>query len=464
MKSTLLQFSLILFVLSTLIPSVKGNISLPEIFSDNMVLQQKSEVVIWGWAKAGENVSVKADWMDTDLKVRVGSQGKWKLTLKTPEAGGPFEIHLKGYNEITVKNVLIGEVWLCSGQSNMEWTPSSGIVNRDEEIKNANFPKIRFFAVNYSTSIYPQDHNPGQWVECTPETMKSFSAIAYFFARKLQQELGVPVGLINSSWGGTPAETWMPEEVIQNDPVLKEAATKQKPSQWWPIEPGRIYNSMIAPLIPFRIAGVLWYQGEANTVNATSYQTILTALISSWRAKWGYDFPFYFAQIAPYKYGNNFDGVTVRDEQRRTLSVPNTGMIVLSDIGDTTNIHPKYKQDAALRFANLALNRLYNKPNDDSGPLFKSMVVEKDKAIISFDYAEGLNIKGEKGDKPTCFEIAGADKVYYSAEAKIKDQQIIVQAKQVKTPSFVRFAWSNTATPNLFNGANLPASCFTTEY
>jgi sialate O-acetylesterase len=291
--------------------------------------------------------------------------------------------------------------------------------------------------------------------------MKTFSAIGYFFARKLFKELGVPVGIINSSWGGTPAEAWMPEEVIQKDDFLREAAAKQKVVPWGPVEPARIYNAMINPLIPFRIAGVLWYQGEANTINCYAYKQLFSALITSWRDKWGYEFPFYYAQIAPYKYGNPFEGVKVRDAQRRVLEIPNTGMVVLSDLCDTLNIHPKNKQDAAMRLANIALNRYYKKTiAEDSGPLYKKITIDKNKAIISFDHGEGLHVIG---DKLTYFEIAGEDKAFYPAEAKIKDGQVIVQSKKVKSPVSVRFAWRNTAVPNLFNGANLPASCFTTE-
>jgi sialate O-acetylesterase len=290
--------------------------------------------------------------------------------------------------------------------------------------------------------------------------MKYFSAVGYFFARKLNKDLGVPIGIINSSWGGTPAESWMPEEVIKKDNFLSEAAAKQKSVPWGPVEPARIYNAMISPMINFHIAGVLWYQGEANTVNGSAYKELLTALIGSWRNKWGYDMPFYFAQIAPYKYGKELEGVIVRDAQRRALDVPNTGMAVLSDICDTTNIHPKNKLDAALRLANIALNRYYKKSiSQDSGPLYKSMAVEKNKAVLTFDYSEGLH---STGTKLSYFEIAGADKVFYPAEAKIKGQQVIVQSKNVKVPVAVRFAWKNTATPNLFNGANLPASCFVT--
>jgi sialate O-acetylesterase len=253
----------------------------------------------------------------------------------------------------------------------------------------------------------------------------------------------------------------MPEDVIQNDNLLREAAASQKPVPWGPVESGRIYNSMISPMVPFRIAGVLWYQGEANTINAYAYKEILESLIKSWRSRWGYEFPFYYAQIAPYKYGNPNEGVEVREAQRKALEAPNTGMIVLSDIGDTLNIHPKNKQDVALRFANLALNRYYKTISlEDTGPLFKEMAIDKNKAIVTFDHSEGLHMVGEK---LTCFEVAGEDKVFYPAKARIKDGKVIVQSDKVKAPIAVRFAWSNTATPNLFNGANLPASCFITE-
>jgi sialate O-acetylesterase len=461
MKTHLKKLPLTCIFVGFMLQPVPCNISLPEIFADNMVLQQRSEVKIWGWAKTGETVLVKADWMDNAVSARADNQGKWKIILNTPEAGGPYSISLKGYNELMLKNVLIGEVWLCSGQSNMEWSAQMGVNNAEEEIDNANFPEIRFFTVYHATGSCPQDHFTGGWTECSPETMKNFSAIGYFFARKLHQELGVPVGVINSSWGGTPAEAWMPEDVILGDKFLREAAAEQKPVPWGPVEPARIYNAMISPMIPFRIAGVLWYQGEANTVNAYAYKEILSGLIGSWRNRWEYDFPFYFAQIAPYRYGKPFEGVEVRDAQRRVLEVPNTGMVVLSDIGDTLDIHPKNKQDAALRFANLALNRYYNKVKlEDSGPLFSGMVIEKNKAVISFDHAEGLHAAG---DKISCFEIAGEDKVFHPAIARIKDGKVIVQSDQVKSPAVVRFAWSNTATPNLFNGANLPASCFNTD-
>jgi sialate O-acetylesterase len=461
MKTTIGRVLTASFIFFLITQAVKANVSIPEIFSDNMVLQRNSEIVLWGWAKTGETVVIRADWMDKEVTTQATVQGTWKTTIKTPGAGGPYTLHIKGRNELILKNILIGEVWLCSGQSNMEWSAQSGIDNAEEEIKNANYPEIRLFTVSTSTAKYPQQHLAGLWTVCTPEEMKPFSAIGYFFARKLNKELGVPVGIINSSWGGTPAESWMPEEATQNDAFLREAAAKQKVVPWGPVEPARIYNAMIAPIIPYHIAGVLWYQGEANTINAYSYKEMLTALIKSWREKWEYDFPFYYAQIAPYKYGNPLEGVIVRDAQRRALDVPNTGMVVLSDLCDTLNIHPKNKQDAALRLANIALNRYYKTIKaDDSGPLYREMTIDKNKAVISFDYSTGLIAKGEK---LTDFEIAGADKVFYPAEAKIKDGKVIVQSKSVKVPAVVRFAWKNTATPNLFNAAGLPASCFITQ-
>jgi sialate O-acetylesterase len=458
MKTFIKKLSVVALISGFFCPGTHGKISLPEIFSDHMVLQQKADVLFWGWASTGETVRIQAGWMDREVSVKVGNQGIWEVIIATPPAGGPYQIRLKGHNEILLEDVMIGEVWLCSGQSNMEWSARSGINNGEEEVKNADYPGIRLFTVYHGTSQYPQDHLTGEWDPCTPETMRSFSAVGYLFARILHRELGVPVGIINASWGGTPAEAWMPEEIITRDGFLLEAAKKQKPVPWGPVEPGRIYNSMISPLVPFHISGVIWYQGESNTINAYAYKEILSGLITSWRSRWGYDFPFYYAQIAPYRYEKPYEGVEVRDAQRRALEVPNTGMIVLSDIGDTTDIHPKNKQDVALRFANITLNRHYeSKRIEDSGPLYRNMMIDRNRAVISFDHSEGLHVKGKS---LTCFEIAGEDKVFYPAEAKIEGEQVSVSSRKVKSPVSVRFAWTNTATPNLFNGANLPASCF----
>lgn len=343
----------------------------------------------------------------------------------------------------------------------MEWSANSGITNKDEAISNANIPEIRLFTVNHSTAKYPQNHCSGEWKVCTPATMREFSAIGYLFGKRLQEILHVPVGLINSSWGGTPAEAWIPEDAFEKDFFLQEAAALQKPVPWGPVEKARIYNSMIYPLVPYPIAGAIWYQGEGNTINAHAYKELLEALIISWRRNWGSDFPFYFAQIAPYRYGDNFMGVEVRDEQRQALELENTGMVILSDIGDTTDIHPKNKSAAGLRFGNMALNRHYKAINvEDSGPLFDAMTIDKDKAVISFTHAEGIHSIDKK---VSGFEIAGTDGVFYPADAKIEGETVVLKSKNVDVPNSVRFAWRNTATPQLYNSAGLPASSFRTK-
>ena len=440
-----------------------ANVTLPNIFGDNMVLQRNAEVKIWGWASPKEEIKLTASWNNQEYKVVANNQAQWELKIKTPEAGGPFTISIKGYNEVVLKNILIGEVWVCAGQSNMEMSASWGIDNGEEEMKNATNPNIRFFTVPKLTATTPQNNLLGNWVESTPETMKNFSAIGYFFAKRLREDLkNMPIGLISSNWGGTPAEIWMPEEVVQNDPVLLENAKKLNEQKYGPRQPGRAYNAMIYPITGFKIAGTLWYQGESN-VGSLVYDKTLAALITSWRKVWQDEFPFYFVQIAPYKTGsNNFSNVTVRNSQRKILNeVPKTGMVLTSDISDTIDIHPKNKKDVGIRLANLALAETYKvNSNLVNGPLFKNIQIEKNKAIVSFYFADGLYFKNKTSDQ---FELAGADEIYYPAEATIKNNQVILTSRKVTNPTRVRFAWGNTIQPDLFNKANLPASCFITE-
>ena len=440
-----------------------ANVSLPNIFGDNMVLQRNSEVKMWGWANPKEEIKLISSWNNQEYKVTANNQAQWELKIKTPEAGGPYTISIKGYNEIVLKNILIGEVWVCSGQSNMEMSASWGIDNGEEEVKNATNPTIRFFTVSKLTATTPQNNLLGNWTESTPETMKNFSAVGYFFAKHLQEDLkNVPIGLISSNWGGTPAEIWMPEEVVQNDAVLLENAKKLNEQEYGPRQPGRAYNAMIYPIVGFKIAGTLWYQGESN-VGSEVYDKTLSALITSWRKVWQDDFPFYYVQIAPFKNGsNNFSNVIVRNSQRKLLKeINNTGMVVISDVSDTIDIHPKDKKSVGIRLANLALANTY-KTNSKlvNGPLFKGIKIEKNKAIVSFDYADGLYFENKKSNQ---FEVAGADGIFYTAEASIKNDQVILTSKKVVNPAKVRFAWGNTIQSDLFNRANLPASCFILE-
>ena len=454
----------IAFVISLLFSfSAFANITLPNIFSDNMVLQRNSEVTIWGFANPEEEVVITPSWNNHTYKIKANNQAQWEIKIPTPKEGGPYTISIKGYNEVVLKNILIGEVWICSGQSNMEMNASWGITNGDEAMKNATNPNIRFFTVPKLTATTPQNNLSGSWTESTPETMKYFSAVGYFFAQRLQEDLkNVPIGLISSNWGGTPAEIWTPAEVIQNNPILLETAKTRKEESYGPNQPGRAFNAMIYPLTQFKIAGVIWYQGESN-VGSEVYDQTFSAMITSWRKLWKSDFPFYYVQIAPYNYGeDHFSGVIIRDAQRKVLEeVSNTGMVVTSDISPIDDIHPKDKKSVGVRLANLALANTY-KTNADlvNGPLYKELKIEKNKIIVTFDFADGLYFKNKKSNQ---FEVAGADSVFYQANASIKNNQVILTCKKVATPVKVRFAWKNTDQSNLYNKANLPASSFISE-
>ncbi|SHJ02627.1 sialate O-acetylesterase [Pseudozobellia thermophila] len=462
MKVKYCFFSL-LFLFSFQIATAE--ITLPNVLSEGMVLQRNQSVKLWGWADTGEEITIVTGWDDKHYQIKTPITAKWEVEVSTPEAGGPYTISFKGRdNEIVLGDVLIGEVWVCSGQSNMQWSASTstGIVNGEEEVKNANYPNIRFFSVPRRTAEYPQENVPGSWEVCTPETMKDFSAVAYFFGRRLHEQLNIPIGLIDNAWGGSPAEVWATKSVFDQNPDLKEDALGLKETPWSPVAPSSLYNGLVHGLTPFKIAGVIWYQGESNVSRHARYKKLFAEMVGSWRNAWGYDFPFYYVQIAPYKYKNPEEGVYLRNAQREALKViPRSGMVVVSDIATVDNIHPPNKQDVGLRLANLALKKAYNSYDGEvNGPLFKAHKVVGKKIEVVFDHAEGLMAKGKK---LTHFEVAGADGKYYPAKAVIKNDKVIVSSKEVPLPVNVRFAWDNVAEPNLFNGAGLPASAFTSE-
>jgi len=365
-------FLLFIFVFFSI--TLSATIALPNIFKDHMVLQRNGDVTLWGWGDLNEEVSVITSWNNKVYTTKTPLTTKWQLQIKTPEAGGPFTIEFKGKsNEIILEDVLIGEVWLCSGQSNMEWSALNGIDNADEEIKNADYPNIRFFTVLKRTSETEQDNVYGKWETCVPETMRYFSASGYFFARELQAEMDIPIGIIDN---------------------LNKQTTKIMENIWAPVQPSILYNGMINPIKDFRIAGVLWYQGESNVANTESYEELFSSMIRSWRESWGYDFPFYYVQIAPFNYSTPEKGVEVRDAQRRTMTVPNTGMVVVSDICTIDDIHPTNKQDVGLRLAKLALNRHYGVfEGTVDGPLFKEITISGKKVKVVFENAEGLFYK-----------------------------------------------------------------------
>ncbi len=451
-----------LFLLSDL----HAQLRLPAIFNDHMVIQRQSTIPIWGWGYSTQDVIIRVSWDTTIVKTKTSNAAYWSANISTPIAGGPHTIKIEtGGEEILLTDVMSGEVWICSGQSNMEWSMYASADGR-ELIDKIDEPSIRLFQVGKSAASDLQVRGDGDWKICNRESVKNFSAVGFFFGKRLNSELNVPIGLINVSWGGTPAETWVPEEIITSNVDLAKSAEKQiddKP--WCPSKPGVVFNSMINPLIPFRIAGALWYQGESNTAAPSTYKVLMESLILEWRKQFQVEFPFYYVQIAPFSgYGEFEKGTLIREQQVKMLEISKTGIVVISDlVDDIKDIHPKYKKPVGERLANLALSKTYQK----SGlvylnPLYKSMTVEKGKVKIFFDNVQtGLVAKGT--EMPTEFIISGADKKFYPAMAKIENNSVVVWSKEVKIPVAVRFAWKNSSIPNLFSKEGLPVSSFRTD-
>ncbi|QDU93916.1 sialate O-acetylesterase [Lignipirellula cremea] len=438
------------------------------LFGDNMVLQREKPVVVWGWDEPGSEVAVTLG--EASAKATAGKDGKWTVSLPEMKAGGPHSMTIAGSSTATLKNILVGEVWLCSGQSNMEWTVARS-ANAQEEIAAAKYPQIRHIKFAHTPAAEPQNDAPnGGWQETTPETVPGFTAVGYYFGRKLHEELDVPIGLIGSNWGGTRIEPWTPPVGFQQVEALSDIADNLQNFPQKNAE-GKInhqsalalYNGMIHPLVPYSIRGALWYQGESNNGEGMLYHEKMKALIGGWRKVWGdSDMPFYFVQLAPYRYRDPAALPHIWEAQAATLAVPHTGMAVTTDISNLANIHPTNKQDVGGRLARWALAKDYGQ--DDlvySGPLYKSMEIEGGKIRLTFDHAAGLK---SSDDQPlSWFEIAGKDKNFVLAEAQVDGDTLVVSSPDVKAPVAVRFGWNQDAEPNFVNGAGLPASPFRTD-
>lgn len=493
------QLALSFFFLVYVLPSF-ANIKLPAIISDNMVLQQNTSVQLWGWADAGEKVTVTPGWTKKPVTVTTGSDGKWVLAIKTSKAGGPYTIRFAASNTINVNNVLLGEVWLASGQSNMEFFMRktgggyTGVINYEEEIKAADYPQIRQIDIPNKVSDEPQTDFTGAWKICSPQTADTFSAVAYYYAREIYKATGFPVGIINATWGGTPAESWTRKEILEADPDLnvildrykkqceeypagfekfkaeldkwkadtskaKGAAPREPMGPRHSNSPYKLYNGMIAPVLSYTLKGVIWYQGEGNAGRAAQYHKLFPAMINNWRQDFhNSKMPFYFVQISPHRSQNP----EIREAQLYTLRhVVNTGMAVTTDNGDSLDIHPRNKKLVGERLSRWALKNDYGQKDlVASGPLYKSMKIEGNKIRISFDDAAGLMAKD--GDLKE-FTIAGADENFVPAKATIEGNSIVVWSDAVANPAAVRFAWKNVPFPNLYNAAGLPASPFRTD-
>jgi sialate O-acetylesterase len=507
-KTNLTGNGVLIALLAIITPfPVMADVSLSALFANNMVIQRETQTPVWGTADAGEKVTVAGSW-GASATTSTDAAGKWIVKLKTPEAGGPHTLTIKGNNTVVIKNVLSGEVWFCSGQSNMafelkrlaktnnhrtenKYKPAAAHIKK--EMETAQDGMLRQFAVKGNVSWQGQVETlSGQWVSSSPKTNPDFSGTAYFFGSELRRELDVPIGLILCAWGATRIEPWIPEEAYQQDKemtayyknsmaVTEEQLEIMKKSKraWAPLRPSTIFNGIVHPVIPYAIKGMIWYQGEANAGhNPHRYERNLRALISSWRAHWGQgDFPFYFAQLANYASPKaSSDGwPTVQDQQRRTLQLKNTGMAVLSDIGEPRDVHPHNKMDVGKRLALWALKNDYKQNlSACSGPLYQSHTIKGDKVIVKFDSTGSGLMSGEKPvmdatletkEPLMYFEICGAGRQWKPAQAEISgNDTVTVSSPEVPKPTAVRYAWSkNPEGANLYNKEGLPASLFTTE-
>jgi sialate O-acetylesterase len=487
-----------------------ADVTLPSMFSDHMVLQRQIAIPVWGWADEGEKVTVT---LCGQTKSATGdSDGKWSVKLAALEAGGPHTLVVKGNNQIEIADVLVGEVWLCSGQSNMAMTVSRS-ANFDAEQASADHPQIRMLTVARVTAETPQERCDGSWQVCSPDTVGSFSATGYFFGRELHQELDVPVGLINSSWGGTPVQAWtclkaqkvLPElksvladweqRIATYDPEAAKARYDKQLAAWKekakaaeesgekpprrpralgdprvnPHRPANLFNGMIAPLAPYALRGAIWYQGENNAGSGFPqlYGLQLATMIKNWRKVWDQgEFPFEWVQLpnfrAPQKEPIETSGwVIVQEQMLKTLAVPNTGMAITIDVGEANDIHPKNKQDVGKRLARWALGTTYGKDIVYSGPVYKSMRKQDGKIVVEFDHC-GDKLTAKDG-KLKGFVIAGEDQQFVFADAQIKGKTVVVSSPDVKNPVAVRYAWASNPDCNLVNCAGLPASPFRTD-
>ncbi|WEK37492.1 MAG: sialate O-acetylesterase [Candidatus Pseudobacter hemicellulosilyticus] len=458
----------------------QAKIVLPSVFSDNMVLQQKSTVKIWGKSEAGKTVTVTTSWNQQTATATVDNEGKWQLTVSTPSFGGPYEIVLTDGEPLTLKNILIGDVWVCSGQSNMEM-PLAGwgkVDNYEQEIKEASYPQIRLLQAKHMAATRPQDDLvvwEGGWQVCSPQTIPEFSSTAYFFAREIYKKTGVPIGLLHTSWGGTIIEAWTSGGALKKVPQFTDAVAKIEAAA--PEVKGNdgnrasvLFNAMIHPIINFRIKGVIWYQGESNAdrlEQAQLYRTLFPNMINDWRNQWGQpELPFYFVQLAAFSKKGNESAMAawpiLREAQASALSLPHTGMAVAIDIGHPTDIHPKNKQDVGRRLAYIALAKDYGQKIEYSGPVVKKQVVKFNTIELTFDHAKGLDLRTSSGIAKGWL-IAGADQQFHPAEVSIKGNKITVHSTNVSLPAAVRYAWADDPDVNLYNKAGLPASPFRTD-
>ncbi len=458
---------LILLLFFSLNASAQWAFRLPAIISNHAVLQQSADVKLWGWAQSGNTVKISCSWNPTDTVIAHPTKDwTWDAIVKTPKAGGPYTItFISNTQKIDISDILIGEVWLCSGQSNMEYAFNweQGVLDAGDAVAKSANNQLRFFQLSHKYNSFLQADSDGEWKISSPETTPSMSIAGYFFGKTINEKMRVPVGMIASYWGGTCVQAWTPNEVYQHDTELKKMAERTKPVNWAPVEPSVIYNAMLHPLVNYKIAGAIWYQGEANTGEPEDYGKLFAGMIKGWREAFKNEFPFYFVQIAPWNgYWKN-SAAYLREQQETALKLPKTGMVVVGDlVDDITNIHPKIKKEVGLRLVNMALKEQYGISNlQPYFPHFATFSAKKDKANITITSIGKMNCKGKTINS---FQIAGEDQKFYPATAKIeKNGSITVSANEVKVPVAVRYCFTSDGMPNLFDVNGLPLIPFRTD-
>ena len=494
-KTFVKSFFVLVGILALLGVKARADVRLPNLFSENMVLQQGMRVAIWGWADDGEVVTVTFRGQTVKTTAR---DGKWMVRLSKLKAGGPDTLTVEGKNRITIANISVGEVWICSGQSNMEF-PLARSFEAQADIDSATNPMIHLLHVPKLKALQPTNNIGDVWHNCSPENAAKISAVGYYFIRDLQKDRNVPVGLIESDWGGSPAEVWLSEAALESNPRFKqeildeypaaakrheaalakyktekgEAAKagkpfdKKAPTPGW--RPTELYNGMIAPLIPYGIKGAIWYQGEANAGRAEQYRSLFPSLIRNWRQDWGEgNFPFFAVQLAPFMtikdQPSESAWAELREAQLRTAKeIPSYGIAVITDVGNPDNIHPVKKKPVGERLALAARGIAYGEKIEYSGPIFKNVKSKGSELIVSFDHADsGLEARGGelKG-----FAVCGPDHKFVWAKAQIDDsgKKVIVSSSEVSNPIAVRYGWADCPVVNLWNKAGLPASPFRSD-
>jgi sialate O-acetylesterase len=477
MKRRLLSSSIVILGLRLVVSTAWADVRLPALVGNCMVLQRDAKIRLWGWADPGETIRI--DFQSETNRARADREGKWSASVGPYVAGGPYDMVVAGKNVLVLHDILIGDVWLASGQSNMGYPLKGGsdrINNAEEEIRKADYPRIRLFVVRNEAATRPRaDVSSDGWHAVTPQSVSGFSAVAYFFGRELHNRYHVPIGLIQSTWGGTVAETWMSADALQRFPEFRDSIgaldSAMPPSQ---NSPTILFNAMISPLAPFRIRGTIWYQGESNAGNTGSpdnrpvqYRILFPTLIEDWRRLWGYDFPFLFVQLPGYGANQpepaDYPWAQLREAQAGALILPNTAMATTIDLGDEENLHPRNKQDFAQRLALAAEALVYGERVVASGPMYQAMQIEAGRIRIHYSgCGSGLLIKDKYG-YVRGFAIAGADGLFRWAQARQDGEDVLVFSEAVPQPVAVRYDWSNTPDGNVFNKEGLPAAPFRTD-